>query len=56
VADSNDKRRARLNIIRHLLEHVPYERVPLEHVSLPKRPSPKDVPSEHPWRRVPEHF
>ena len=28
VADSNDKRRARLNIITHLLDHVPYERVP----------------------------
>jgi len=56
VADSNDKRRARLNIISHLLDRVPYERVPLERVSLPKRPRPNDVPTEHPWRRVPERF
>ena len=56
VADSNDKRRARLNVIAHLLDHVPYERVPPERVSLPKRPRPKDAPSEHPWRRVPERF
>src|SRR6478672_3091131 len=43
VADSNDKRRARLNIISHLLDQIPYERVPEEHVHLPKRPRPKDV-------------
>ena len=37
VADTNDKRRGRLNIITHLLGQVPYE--PLEHedVELPKR-------------------
>jgi polyphosphate kinase 2 (PPK2 family) len=28
VADSNDKKRARLNIIRHLLSRVPYEALP----------------------------
>jgi polyphosphate kinase 2 len=56
VADSNDKRRARLTVIAHLLDPVPYERVPPERVSLPKRPRPKDVPSGHPWRRVPELF
>jgi polyphosphate kinase 2 len=37
VADSNDKRRARLNIISHLLDRIPYEVVPLEKVELPKR-------------------
>jgi polyphosphate kinase 2 len=54
VADSNDKRRARLNVIRHLLDHVPYERIAQERVTLPKRARPKDIPTEHPWRRVPD--
>jgi polyphosphate kinase 2 len=37
VVHSDDKRRARLNIIRHLLAHVPYEDVQREPVKLPKR-------------------
>jgi polyphosphate kinase 2 len=37
VAVSNDKRRARLNIIRHLLSRVPYEPLPHRDVILPKR-------------------
>jgi hypothetical protein len=37
VADSNDKRRARLNIISHILDLVPYEREEQASVSLPPR-------------------
>ena len=37
VADSNDKKRARLNIISHLLEQIPYESPPREPVVLPAR-------------------
>jgi polyphosphate kinase 2 len=37
VADSNDKRRARLNIISHLLDRIPYETIPQESVKLPER-------------------
>jgi len=37
VADSNDKRRARLNIIAHLLGKIPYKQAPREKVKLPKR-------------------
>ena len=37
VARSDDKRRARLNIIEHLLASIPYEDVPREKVKLPKR-------------------
>ncbi|WP_431280719.1 polyphosphate kinase 2 [Humitalea sp. 24SJ18S-53] len=37
VAPSNDKKRARLNIIRHLLRHVPYETPKREKIKLPKR-------------------
>jgi len=42
VADSNDKKRARLNIISHLLEHIPYEPTPLEKVELPERQKAHD--------------
>ncbi len=37
VVRSVDKRRARLNVISHLLKHVPYEDLPREKVKLPKR-------------------
>jgi polyphosphate kinase len=37
VADSNDKKRARLNIISHLLEQIPYGSPPREPVVLPAR-------------------
>jgi polyphosphate kinase 2 len=37
VAQSNDKRRTRLNIIAHLLDHVPYKTAPREKVKLPER-------------------
>ncbi|HEY5249179.1 MAG TPA: polyphosphate kinase 2 [Dermatophilaceae bacterium] len=42
VADSNDKKRARLNIISHLLDHIPYEPTPLEKVELPERQKAHD--------------
>ena len=37
VARTDDKRRGRLNIIRHLLDQIPYEELPREKVKLPKR-------------------
>jgi polyphosphate kinase len=37
VIRSDDKRRARLNCIAHLLEAIPYKRVPHNQVRLPKR-------------------
>ena len=37
VARSNDKRRARLNIITHLLGNIQYKKSPREKVTLPKR-------------------
>jgi len=39
VVNSDDKRRARLNIIHHLLGKIPYEKAPREKVKLPKRSS-----------------
>ena len=40
MVDSNDKRRARLNVISHILDQIPYESVKREKVVLPKRQSP----------------
>jgi len=40
VARSDDKRRARLNIIRHILKSIPYRKAPREKIKLPKRQKP----------------
>ncbi len=54
VVDANDKRRARLNCITHLLSLVPYEEVPREPVKFPKRQSKGDyVEPDYPYRMVP---
>jgi polyphosphate kinase 2 len=37
ILRSDDKRRARLNCVAHLLELIPYKKVPREKVKLPKR-------------------
>jgi hypothetical protein len=54
IVPSDDKRRARLNCIRHLLKAVPYEAVPRAKVKLPKRSmngAYDDVASLKPLRR-----
>jgi polyphosphate kinase len=40
VAQSDDKKRARLNIITHMLNLIPYKEVPRDKVKLPKRQKP----------------
>jgi hypothetical protein len=56
VVRSDDKRRARLNVIRHLLDHITYETIPTKKVKLPKRPPPENYKgSDHPFTFVPEH-
>jgi hypothetical protein len=37
VVPSDDKRRARLNVINHVLTQVPYKEVPAEEIKFPKR-------------------
>jgi len=37
VVEADDKRTARLNLMSHLLEQIPYERVPMGDVTLPPR-------------------
>jgi len=39
IADANDKKRARLNVISHILSQIPYKDMPREKVELPKRQS-----------------
>jgi polyphosphate kinase 2 len=53
VAHSDDKRRARLDIIGHLLEQIPYQALPREKIKLPKRQKPGDYRDPgHPFRLV----
>ncbi len=55
VVRSDDKKRARLNVITHLLHHIPYEDVPREKVELPKRQKAHGYKEpDYPYRRVPE--
>ena len=57
IADTNDKRRGRLNIVTHLLSQVPYE--PLEHrnVKLPDRQKAGDYTEpDLPLRHIPTPF
>jgi polyphosphate kinase 2 len=57
VARSNDKQRARLNIITHLLEHIPYKEAPREKVKLPKRQKAgKYREPDYPYKFIPERF
>ena len=54
VVDANDKRRARLNCISHLLSLIPYKEVFREKATLPKRHKPKGYREpKRPVRRVP---
>ena len=57
VVNSNDKRRARLNIIHHLLGRVPYKKAPREKVKLPKRQKAKGYREPaYAYKMVPEKF
>ena len=57
VVRSDDKKRARLNVISHLLKHIPYEDLPREKIKLPKRQKPEGyVEPDYPYRHVPEAF
>jgi polyphosphate kinase 2 (PPK2 family) len=55
VARSDDKRRARLNIIEHLLSKIPYKSLAREKVKLPKRRVTTEArKSAHSVTQVPE--
>ena len=56
VVPSDDKRRARLNIIRHLLEQIPYKKLKREKIELPDRQKRKGYREPaYPYKYVEEH-
>jgi polyphosphate kinase 2 len=57
IVHSDDKKRARLNVISHLLSQVPYEPLALQDVTLPKRQPPRGYREpELPLRYIPTPF
>jgi polyphosphate kinase 2 len=55
VVHSDDKRRARLNMISHFLSQVPYKEAPRDKVKLPKRQKAKGYKEpDYPYKYVPE--
>jgi polyphosphate kinase 2 len=57
VVRSDDKKRARLNLIRHFLTRIPYKDAPREKVKLPKRQKAKGYREpEYPYKYVPEKY
>jgi polyphosphate kinase len=53
IVPSDDKKRARLNCITHLLESIPYEKVPFEKPDLGKRQKrPKDLVEDDSFRNT----
>jgi len=57
VVRSDDKKRARLNLISHLLSQIPYEDVPRDKIKLPKRQSAGDYESpNYPFKYVPSAY
>jgi polyphosphate kinase 2 len=56
VARSEDKKRVRLNVISHLLEHVPYKELKRERIELPKRRIGRYKAADYPFRYVTEKF
>ncbi len=57
VARSDDKKKARLNIIKHLLSKIPYEQAPHEEVKLPKRDRESEYKSpDYAFKYIPEAY
>jgi polyphosphate kinase len=57
VVRSDDKRRARLNVITHLLSRIPYKKLPRDTIELPKRQKAHGYREpDYPYKFVPEKF
>jgi polyphosphate kinase 2 len=54
VARSDDKRRARLNIIEHLLSRIPYKDIEREKIKLPKRHVSSGKHVDYPFKFIPD--
>jgi polyphosphate kinase 2 len=57
VVESDSKKRARLNMMAHLLSTIPYAEVPAPSLTLPERPKPKgyERPPREQTTYVPDH-
>ncbi|MEV8325373.1 polyphosphate kinase 2 [Kitasatospora sp. NPDC059811] len=57
VVESDDKRRARINMIAHLLSTVPYREITAPQIDLPPRPAPRGYqrPPRDLQKYVPDH-
>ncbi len=56
VAHSDNKRRARLNILTHILSQIPYKDLPSPKVALPKRQDRGGYEeTDYPFRFIPEY-
>jgi polyphosphate kinase 2 len=57
LAHSDDKKRARLNVISHLLSQVPYEGLPQQQVKLPRRQAARGYAEpDYPFRYIPTPY
>ena len=57
VVRSDDKKRARLNLITHLLGRIPYEHIKMDGIKLPKRQKRNGYrETDYPFKYVEEHF
>jgi polyphosphate kinase len=55
VVHFDDKKRARLNVISHLLKHIPYDELPREKIKLPDRQKAHGYKEpDYPYKLVPE--
>jgi polyphosphate kinase 2 len=57
VVRSDDKKRARLNLISHLLSKIPYKKTPREKINLPNRQKSGDYQEpDYPYKFIAEKF
>ena len=57
VVEADDKKRARLNCISHLLSVIPWEKIAQHKIKLPKRQNPKGYhPAQWDYRWIPERY
>jgi len=57
VGRSDDKKRARLNVLSHIISKIPYEKTPREKIKLPKRHGRHGYrEADYPFKYIPEVF
>ena len=56
VVDSNNKKRARLNFMTHLLKQIPYEEIPYKIPKIKKSKKPAKKPMKYNYKMVPDVF